>query len=129
MPPSILNSRKASSISLLVNFSPQVISEWRNISASIWPLISKASNDLNMVIVGTSGHLLCEEGDHLGEVDGARRLAHHVVRLGVADGAADALECLLEVGGSDDAVLVVVDDAEGLLELLDLLLAEQGEDV
>merc|ERR1719458_2178910 len=131
MPPSILNSRKASSISLLVNFSPQVISEWRNISASIWPLISKASNDLNnnVVIVGTSGHLLCEEGDHLGEVDGARRLAHHVVRLGVADGAADALEGLLEVGGSDDAVLVVVDDAEGLLELLDLLLAEQGEDV
>merc|ERR1711990_643907 len=46
MPPSILNSRKASSISLLVSFSPQVISEWRNISASIWPLISKASNDL-----------------------------------------------------------------------------------
>merc|ERR1719278_837942 len=46
MPPSILNSRKASSISLLVNFSPQVISEWRNISASIWPLISNASNDL-----------------------------------------------------------------------------------
>merc|ERR1711981_188859 len=40
MPPSILNSRKASSISLLVNFSPQVISEWRNISASIWPLSS-----------------------------------------------------------------------------------------
>merc|ERR1719431_1276160 len=114
MPPSILNSRKASSISLLVNFSPQVISEWPN---------------NNMVIVGTSGHLLCEEGDHLGEVDGARRLAHHVVRLGVADGAADALEGLLEVGGSDDTVLVVVDDAEGLLELLDLLLAEQGEDV
>ena len=39
------------------------------------------------------------------------------------------LEGLLEVGGSDDAVLVVVDDAEGLLELLDLLLGEQGEDV
>jgi hypothetical protein len=35
----------------------------------------------------------------------------------------------LEVVGSDDAVLVGVDDAEGLLELLDLLLAEEGEDV
>ena len=39
------------------------------------------------------------------------------------------LEGLLEVGGGYDAVLVVVDDAERLLELLDLLLAEQGEDV
>ena len=35
----------------------------------------------------------------------------------------------LEVVGCDDAVLVDVDDAKGLLELLDLLLAEQGEDV
>merc|ERR1719466_311806 len=80
MPPSILNSRKASSISLLVNFSPRVISEWRNISASIWPLISKASNDL--IITWSSSvppDIFCEEGDHLGEVDGARRLAHHVV--------------------------------------------------
>jgi hypothetical protein len=31
----------------------------------------------------TSGHFLGEEGDHLGEVDGTRRLAHHVVHLSV----------------------------------------------
>ncbi len=31
----------------------------------------------------TSGHFLREEGDHLGEVDGTRRLAHHVVHLSV----------------------------------------------
>ena len=41
----------------------------------------------------------------------------------------DRGEGLLEVVGSDDAVLVGVDDAEGLLELLDLLLAEEREDV
>merc|ERR1712024_312863 len=121
MPPSILNSRKASSISLLVNFSPQVISEWRNISASIWPLISKASNDL----------IITWSSSVPPDIFSAKRVTIWVKLmgpgLGVADGAADALEGLLEVGGSDDAVLVVVDDAEGLLELLDLLLAEQGE--
>lgn len=31
----------------------------------------------------------------------------------------------LEVGSSDDSILVVVNDTESLLELLDLLLAEK----
>ena len=39
------------------------------------------------------------------------------------------LKGLFQVGGGDDSVLVVVDDAERLLELLDLLLGEEGEDV
>merc|ERR1740131_905799 len=50
MPPSMENSANASSISLAENFSPQVIKEWRNISASIWPLISKASDDLRITL-------------------------------------------------------------------------------
>merc|ERR1719201_1299249 len=92
MPPSILNSRKASSISLLVNFSPQVISEWRNISASIWPLISKASNDL--IITWSSSVppdiFSAKRVTIWVKLMVTRRLAHHVVGLGVADGAADA---------------------------------------
>ena len=34
-----------------------------------------------------------------------------------------------EVGGGDDSILVVVDDAESFFELLDLFLTEEGEDV
>jgi hypothetical protein len=88
----------------------------------------KGSHD-DVVIVGTSGHLLGEECDHLGEVDGAGRLAHHVARFTVADGPPDGGEGSLEVGRSDDAVLVIVDDAESLFKLLNLFLAEEGEDV
>merc|ERR1712203_558337 len=119
MPPSILNSRKASSISLLVNFSPQVISEWRNIPASIWPLTSKASND----------RIITWSSSVPPDIFSAKRVAIWVKLMGPGASptmlfaseslmGADALEGLLEVGGSDDAVLVVVDDAEGLLELL-----------
>ena len=39
------------------------------------------------------------------------------------------LKGLFQVRSGDDSVLVVVDDAERLLELLDLFLTEQGEDV
>merc|ERR1712165_682967 len=48
-PSSIRNSAKASSTSWPLNLSPQVINECLNISASIFPLISNASNDLRMV--------------------------------------------------------------------------------
>ena len=77
----------------------------------------------------TSGHLLCKQRDHLGEVDGAGRLAHQVVGLGVCDGAADVHEGGLEVGGGDDAVLVNIDDSKSFLEFLNLFLAEEREDV
>ena len=36
----------------------------------------------------TSGHLLREEGDHLGEVDGAGGLPQHAVHLGVSSWSA-----------------------------------------
>merc|ERR1712203_1008644 len=123
MPPSILNSRKASSISLLVNFSPQVISEWRNISASIWPLISKASND----------RIITWSSSVPPDIFSAKRVTIWVKLMGPGASptmlfASESLmgrpmpsKAFLRSGGSDDAVLVVVDDAEGLLELLDLL--------
>merc|ERR1719341_887642 len=46
MPPSTLNSEKASSHSEAENLSPKVMRECLKASASIWPLISKASMDL-----------------------------------------------------------------------------------
>merc|ERR1711911_34964 len=49
MPPSTLNSEKASSHSEAENLSPKVMRECLKASASIWPLISKASKDLRMV--------------------------------------------------------------------------------
>jgi len=85
--------------------------------------------DDDIIVVRSSGHLLSEECDHLGEVDGSWGLSHHVSSITVTYRTSDTLEGGLEVGGGDDAVLVVVDDAECLLELLDLFLAEQGEDV
>jgi len=83
----------------------------------------------DIVIVSSSGHLLCEECHHLGEVDGTRGLSDHVSTITVADRLTDRREGRLEVGSSDDSILVVVNDTESLLELLDLLLAEEGEDV
>ena len=77
----------------------------------------------------TSSHLLCEECDHLGEVDWARGLADQVVGLSVGDGSPNVDKGGHEVLGCDDAVLVNVNDAEGFLELLNLLLTEECEDV
>ena len=77
----------------------------------------------------TSGHLLCEEGDELCEVDGSGGLREHVGGVSVGDRLANVAEGGLEVTGGDDAVLVGVHDADSLLELLDLLLGEEGEDV
>ena len=77
----------------------------------------------------TSSHLLCEECDHLGEVDWARGLADQVVGLSVGDGSPNVDKGGHEVLGCDDAVLVNVNDAKGFLELLNLLLTEECEDV
>merc|ERR1711879_198996 len=74
------------------------------------------------IIISTSGHLLSEECDHLGEVDWSRCLSNHVVGLAIADWPTNSLKGLFQVRGGDDSVLVVVDDAERLFELLDLFL-------
>ena len=77
----------------------------------------------------TSGHLFCEEHDHLCEVNGSRGLGEHALGLTVGDGLADGGEGGDDVGGGQETVLVCVHDTEGFLELLDLPLAEEGEDV
>ena len=108
----------------------------------------KRSND-NVIIIGTlaeitelflvkynikiffltSSHLLCKECDHLGKVNWSGSLADQVVGLCVCDGSPNVDKGGLEVRGCDDAILVNINDAKGFLELLDLLLAEECEDV
>lgn len=83
----------------------------------------------DVIVVGSSGHLLGEQCHHLGEVDRSGGLSHHVGSLAVAYWPADGGEGGFEVGGGDDSILVVVDDAESFFELLDLFLTEEGEDV
>jgi len=83
----------------------------------------------DVIIVGSSGHLLGEQCHHLGEVDGSGGLSHHVGSLAVAYWPSDGGEGGFEVGGGDDSILVVVNDAESFFELLDLFLTEEGEDV
>ncbi len=77
----------------------------------------------------TTSHLLGEQDDHLGEVNGTGGLGEHGAGLAVGDGLADVAEGVLQVGGGEETVLVGVHDAEGFLELLDLPLGEEGEDV
>lgn len=80
-------------------------------------------------ICPTSSHLLCEQCDHLGEVDWAGSLADQVVGLSVGDRSPNVDKGGHEVLGCDDAVLVNVNDAKGFLKLLNLFLTEEGEDV
>ncbi len=54
----------------------------------------------------TASHLLGEEDDHLGEVDGSGGLGDHALGLTVGDGAADGGEGGLQVAGGQDAILV-----------------------
>lgn len=63
------------------------------------------------------------------EVNGSRGLGEHALGLTVGDGLADGGEGGDDVGGGQETVLVCVHDTEGFLELLDLPLAEEGEDV
>ena len=77
----------------------------------------------------TSGHLLCKQRDHLGEVDGPRSLPDQVVGLAVCDGPTNVDEGSLEVISCDNTILVHINDAKGFLEFLDLLLTEEREDV
>merc|ERR1711944_120315 len=96
----------------------QGVSEHFSINLSV-DLKGFKRSDNDIVVVGTSRHLLCEESDHLGEVDGSWSFTNKIVSLGISDGTTNVDEGGLQVIGSDDAVLVNVDDAESLLELLD----------
>ena len=72
---------------------------------------------------------LSEEGEEHGEVDGAGGLVHHALEVLVGRVLAEGGEHVVEVLLVDEAVPVLVDHVEGLLELLDLVLVEHGEDV
>ena len=63
------------------------------------------------------------------EVNGSGGLGKHALGLTVGDGLADGGEGGDDVGGGQETVLICVHDTESLLELLDLPLAEEGEDV
>merc|ERR1712066_1046279 len=66
-----------------------------------------------IVIISTSGHLLCE-------IDGSGGLCEHALGLTVGDGFADRAESSDNVRGRQETILVCVHDTERLLELLDL---------
>jgi len=85
--------------------------------------------DDGLVIVGATGHLAGEEGDHLGEVHRSIGLIQHRLGLSAGDGLAVVGEGGGQVGGGQQTVFVHVHDAEGLLELLDGRVGEGVEDV
>ncbi|GMT35938.1 hypothetical protein PFISCL1PPCAC_27235, partial [Pristionchus fissidentatus] len=67
---------------------------------------------------------LSEEGEEDGEVDGSGCFLDHGLDLGVrGDGSHGSVQ-ILQILLKNDSVLVLVHDAEGLLELLDGLLIE-----
>jgi len=83
----------------------------------------------DVIIVGSTGHLGGEEGDHLGEVHGSVDLIKHSLCLSTTNVLSVSAEGGDEVGGGQKSVLVSVHDAKGLLELLDGRVGEGVEDV
>ena len=86
------------------------------------------SLDDDVVVVGLAGLSAGEHGEQHGEVDGARRVRQHLLDLLLRGDAADDVEGAADVRVVQDAVLVGVHQLEALLELIDLLLGEAGED-
>jgi len=82
-----------------------------------------------LVIVGTTGHLGGEEGDHLGEVHGSIGLIKHVLGITGGDRLAVVGESSHEVISGEETIFVTVHDAEGFLELLDGRVGEGVENI
>jgi len=82
-----------------------------------------------LIVIGTTGHLASEEGDHLGEVHGAGGFVKHGLGLTAADGLSVVAEGGDEVVGGEETILVNVHDAESFLELLDGRVGEGVENV
>jgi len=72
---------------------------------------------------------LSKQGEKHGEVDGTRSLVHHLVQVLITDLLSKRGQHVPEVIVIDEAVPVLVDHVESLLELLDLILIEHGKDV
>jgi len=88
----------------------------------------KRSED-DIVIIGSTGHLGGEQGDHLGEVHGAIHFVKHGLCLATTNVLAMGSEGGAQVVGIQQTVLVGIHDAESLLELLDGGVGERVEDV
>merc|ERR550532_816838 len=80
-PSSITNSANASSTSVSVNLSPQVMSE-----------CFKGFED-GVIIIGTSSHFFGEECNHLCEVNWSGRFRKHGIGFSSRDGFANGGEC------------------------------------
>jgi len=83
-------------------------------------------NDL--LVVGAL-RTIAENGQEHGEIDGSRRLGDHRVELVFRAQSAERVERLTDVVLRDEAILVLIDHLERLLERLHLVLREHGEHV
>merc|ERR1719468_154002 len=83
----------------------------------------------NLVVISSSSHLLSKHGHHLCKVNRSRSLSKHTRDFTVGHRSANLVEGRLQVVSGHNTILVSIDDTESLFELLDLFLAEQGEDV
>jgi len=72
---------------------------------------------------------LPKQGEEHGEVDGSGSLVHHALQVIVGGVLAQGSQHVVEVLLVDEPIPVLVNHVEGLLELLDLVLVEHGEDV
>merc|ERR1719268_237511 len=82
-----------------------------------------------VIIISTSGHLLCEKHNHLCEVDGSGGFCEHALGLTIGNGFANRVEGGDNVSGRQKTVFVCVHDTESFLELLDLPLGEESKNV
>lgn len=64
--------------------------------------------DDDVILVGATRHAVGEEGEELGEVDGARRLADHLIEFLLGGEPAEGVKRGAKVVLADDAILVVV---------------------
>nr|CAI5853957.1 unnamed protein product [Callosobruchus analis] len=91
----------------------------RGFSETLTPENESTSGDHDGVLVRTTGigHPVAEQAQQLGEIDGARRLAQHLVQLLLVGQFANSVEGGAQISFGDDAVLVVVHKGETFLEL------------
>lgn len=72
---------------------------------------------------------LAEEREEHGEVDGSGRFVHHAIEIVVRWVLAQRGQHVVQILLLDEAITVLVDHVEGLLELGDLRLIEHGEHI
>lgn len=76
-----------------------------------------------------SGYPVAEDAEEHGEIDGSGCLAEHLLEVFVAHQSAERIPGYSQIVLVDQAILVGIDEREGLLELGDLVLREHGEHI